>query len=75
MCIETEPFPHSLASVNFLVACVGLTQVSRILLYQQSLKNTSVSTEAAKAAESEAENVKAIVRDPKGAVEQAKKGI
>ncbi len=33
----------SLATVNFFLGCVGLTQVTRILLWQQSVKNGQVS--------------------------------
>ena len=32
--------PRSLASVNFLVFCVGATQVGRIYAYNKSLENT-----------------------------------
>ena len=32
---------YSLAAVNFFLACVGVTQVTRILLYQRSLKDGS----------------------------------
>ena len=30
-----------LAAVNFFLACVGVVQVSRIMLYQQSVKNAT----------------------------------
>ena len=36
---------HRLAAVNFLLGCVGITQVTRILLYRRSLRNGSI-TEA-----------------------------
>lgn len=33
----------SLATVNFFLGCVGAAQVTRILMYQQSLKNGDLS--------------------------------
>ena len=36
-------FDNSLAAVNFFLGVVGATQVTRILLYQQSLKKGTVS--------------------------------
>lgn len=30
---------HRLAAVNFFLGCVGVVQVSRILMWQQSVKN------------------------------------
>ena len=34
--MEADNFPCRLASVNFFLGCVGLTQVTRIFLYRQS---------------------------------------
>lgn len=34
---------YSLASVNFLLGCVGIVQVTRVLMYQQSLKGKPTS--------------------------------
>ncbi|EUC40870.1 hypothetical protein COCMIDRAFT_30265 [Bipolaris oryzae ATCC 44560] len=39
-CFVIRPKNIALAAVNFLVFCVGATQVGRIYLYNQSLKNT-----------------------------------
>lgn len=39
-CFVIRPKNIALAAVNFLVFCVGGTQVGRIYLYNQSLKNT-----------------------------------
>ena len=64
---------YSLASVNFLVFCVGATQTTRVLLYRQSLKNDTVSQEIGKEAKSEGNTLEAIAKDPQGAVEKAKK--
>lgn len=41
-CFVIKPRNLFLASVNFLLFCVGATQVSRVLMYQQSLKGESV---------------------------------
>ena len=45
---------NRLAAVNFFLAVVGLTQVTRIVMYKQSVKDTPV----AQLAEDEAKNVK-----------------
>ncbi|CAC9890032.1 unnamed protein product [Aureobasidium pullulans] len=62
-----------LASVNFLLFCVGATQVSRILLWQQAQKGDSIPAELEKAGKQEGKELEAIVKDPKGAFEKAKK--
>lgn len=64
---------YSLASVNFLLFCVGATQVTRVVSYQQSLKNDSVPEELEKAAKQEGGTLEGIAKDPKGAIENAKK--
>ncbi|MCJ1408404.1 hypothetical protein MMC19_002479 [Ptychographa xylographoides] len=43
-CFIIKPRNVLLAAVNFFLGCVGVTQVTRILMYQQSLKNGSIST-------------------------------
>jgi hypothetical protein len=48
---------YSLATVNFFLFCVGATQVSRIALYNQSQKNSTIPKEAKQAAEGAAEKV------------------
>ncbi|KAL1970202.1 hypothetical protein VTN77DRAFT_5362 [Rasamsonia byssochlamydoides] len=45
-CFIIKPRNLLLAAVNFFLACVGVVQVTRIFLYQRSLKDSS--TEAAK---------------------------
>ena len=41
-CFVIKPRNLFLASVNFLLFCVGATQVSRVLLYQKSIKGQPV---------------------------------
>lgn len=60
-----------LAAVNFILFCVGATQVTRVLRYQASLKGESVGAEVRDAAKEEAQLVKGAVEDPKGAVKKA----
>lgn len=62
----------SLASVNFLLFCVGATQTVRVLLYQQSLKNGTLPQAAEDAAKNEGGIAKSIAQDPEAAVKKAK---
>jgi len=55
---------YSLAAVNFCLFLVGTTQVTRIFLYQQSIKGT------AGAAKSLEEEVAGAVKDVEKKVEQ-----
>ncbi|PNS13980.1 hypothetical protein CAC42_6493 [Sphaceloma murrayae] len=59
-CFIIKPQNLFLASVNFLLFCVGATQVGRVLLYQQSLKGDSVGEEAKKLAVEEGRDLKAV---------------
>ena len=61
----------SLAAVNFLLGCVGVIQVSRILVYQRSLKNEPLPEVAEENAKREAEIAKGIVKDPERAAKKA----
>lgn len=63
----------SLASVNFLLFCVGATQSTRVLLYQQSLKKDSIPQEIEKAAKDEEQTLEGIMKDPKAALKKAEK--
>ncbi|THV91750.1 UPF0041-domain-containing protein [Aureobasidium pullulans] len=72
-CFVIKPRNLFLASVNFLLFCVGATQVSRILLWQQAQKGDSIPAELEKAGKQEGKELEAIVKDPKGAFEKAKK--
>lgn len=44
-CFVIKPRNVFLASVNFILFCVGATQVTRVVMYQQSLKGDSVGEE------------------------------
>ena len=57
-----------LAAVNFLLAGVGVTQVTRILLYQSSQKTGSVEKAVEKDAKDVAATAKGVVKDPERAV-------
>ncbi|KEQ72767.1 UPF0041-domain-containing protein [Aureobasidium namibiae CBS 147.97] len=72
-CFVIKPRNLFLASVNFLLFCVGATQVSRILLWQQAQKGDTISEELKKAGKQEGRELEAIAKDPKGAYENAKK--
>lgn len=61
----------SLASVNFLLFTVGATQVTRVLLYQKSLKEDGLIDEAGKAAKQEGKIAESIAKDPEGAAKKA----
>ena len=63
----------SLASVNFLLAGVGITQVTRILLYQRSLKNDSIVQVAEEDAKDVVDTTKNIAKDPEKAAQKAVK--
>ncbi|KAL1311333.1 hypothetical protein AAFC00_001510 [Neodothiora populina] len=72
-CFIIKPRNVFLASVNFCLFLVGMTQTARVLLYRSSLKNESVGREIESAAKAEGQRVQQIVKDPKGAVERAEK--
>lgn len=63
----------SLASVNFLLFCVGATQVTRVLLYQSSQKGDSVTQEIKDAATAEGHRLEEVVKNPKDALKKAEK--
>ena len=67
-CFIIKPRNMFLASVNFLLFCVGATQTTRGLLYNRSLKNDSVVDVAKKEAGKDASAIEKIVEDPKAAI-------
>ncbi|KAF2237860.1 UPF0041-domain-containing protein [Viridothelium virens] len=71
-CFVIRPKNYFLATVNFFVFLVGTTQCTRIFLYNQSIKNSSLTDELKKAAKDEKEMVKGIVESPERAAEKAK---
>lgn len=56
-CFVIKPRNLFLASVNFLLFCVGATQVSRVLSYQSSLKNEGVGEVLKEDAKAEGQNL------------------
>jgi hypothetical protein len=67
-CFIIKPRNMFLASVNFLLFCVGATQTTRVLLYNRSLKNDSVVDVAKVEAGKDASAIEKIVEDPKAAL-------
>ena len=59
-----------LASVNFLLFCVGATQVSRVLSYQSSLKNEGVGEVVKEDAKAEGKNLEKAAGKAEKAVEK-----
>ena len=45
-CFVITPQNYLLAAVNFFLGCVGITQVTRILLYRSSQKNLPAAAES-----------------------------
>lgn len=62
-----------LAAVNFFLGCVGVTQVTRILIYQRSQKAASAAHIAETDVKDVANNVKGIATNPEGAAQKAVK--
>jgi mitochondrial pyruvate carrier 2 len=73
-CFVIKPKNYFLASVNFLLFCVGATQVTRVVRYQQTLKGDSVGDEVKKAATEEESQLEKVIKDPKSVVEAVKGG-
>lgn len=62
--------PSRLAAVNFFLGCVGVTQVTRILMHQRS-ETASAREIAEKDTKEVADTAKGIVKDPEGAARKA----
>lgn len=60
-CFVIRPQNMFLASVNFLLFCVGATQTTRVLMYQRSLDGKSVGEEIKDDAKQEAGNLEKAV--------------
>ncbi|TKA22123.1 hypothetical protein B0A50_08377 [Salinomyces thailandicus] len=67
-CFVIKPRNLFLASVNFLLFCVGAAQSTRVLRYQASLKGDSVEDEMKKAGKEEEGALEKVVKDPKSVV-------
>lgn len=64
-----------LAAVNFLLAGVGVTQVTRILMYQSSLKTGSVEKAVKRDAKDVADTAKGVAKDAERAVRKVEAEI
>lgn len=72
-CFIIKPRNILLAAVNFFLGCVGVTQVTRIVLYQRSLK-TGTAGSASQIASEEASEVKKTAKETVEKVEKAVTG-
>jgi mitochondrial pyruvate carrier 2 len=62
---------NSLATVNAFLFCVGATQVTRIMMYNQSVKGKSPVEEIKDAASEQAAVVEGLAKDAKKEVQKA----
>ncbi|KAK4635402.1 putative mitochondrial pyruvate carrier 2 [Fulvia fulva] len=69
-CFVIKPRNLFLASVNFLLFCVGATQVSRVLSYQSSLKNEGVGEVLKEDAKAEGKHLEKAAGQAEKAVEK-----
>lgn len=67
----SPPHVYRLAAVNFFLACVGITQLSRILLYQRGLKNGDLSAVVKEDARDLKDSATGVVAETKGAAREA----
>lgn len=67
-CFIIKPRNLFLASVNFLLFCVGATQTTRVLMYNASQKNDTALDAAKQEADKDASAIEKIVEDPKAAL-------
>ncbi|MCJ1368692.1 Mitochondrial pyruvate carrier 2 [Acarospora aff. strigata] len=70
-CFIIKPQNLLLAAVNFFLGCVGVTQVTRILLYRRGLKDTTIAQEAKENLKDASLTAKGIAEDPQGAAKKA----
>ncbi len=59
--------------MNFLLCCVGVTQVTRIVMYESSVNNSTLPQVAEADAKDARKTVEGAVEDPEGAARRAKK--
>ena len=62
-----------MAAVNFFLGCVGVTQVTRILLWQQSQKGATAAQVVEEDAKDVASTAEGISEDPERAAKNAVK--
>ncbi|KAL2050372.1 hypothetical protein ABVK25_009344 [Lepraria finkii] len=70
-CFVIKPRNLLLATVNFFLCCVGVTQVTRIMMYQKSIEGLSAEEIVEKNAKEVANTAKGIAKDPEGAANKA----
>ena len=63
-CFIIKPRNVFLASVNFLLFCVGATQVTRVLQYQSELKGQTLGEELQDKATEAKKKVEEVAKDP-----------
>lgn len=72
-CFVIKPRNLFLASVNFLLFCVGTTQVSRVLMWRKSQDGETLGEEIRDVAKDQAKVIEGVVEHPKNAFEKAEK--
>ncbi|KAK3671546.1 hypothetical protein LTR78_008646 [Recurvomyces mirabilis] len=72
-CFVIKPRNLFLASVNFLLFCVGAAQTTRVLMYQQSLKGDSMGAEIEKSAKEGVNEIVDVIKHPGKVVESVEK--
>ncbi|KAL8914871.1 MAG: hypothetical protein Q9172_007003 [Xanthocarpia lactea] len=70
-CLIIKPRNILLAAVNFFLGCVGVIQVTRILRWQQQVKNESISEVAQQTTEEAKRTAEGIVKNPEAAAKNA----
>ena len=63
-CFIIKPQNLFLASVNFLLFCVGATQVTRVLQYQSEMKGQTLGEELKDKAKDASDKVQEVAKDP-----------
>jgi len=70
-CLIIKPKNIFLATVNFFLFCVGTTQVSRIMFWRSSQKDTPAGHELKEAAKEQGQVLEGVLQDPVGSAKQA----
>jgi len=70
-CFIIKPRNILLAAVNFFLGCVGATQVTRIYLYNQSLKNGTITEGLKEDVKDLADSAKVATKDASAKVKNA----
>ncbi|KAL8953029.1 MAG: hypothetical protein Q9222_001079 [Ikaeria aurantiellina] len=70
-CFIIKPRNILLAAVNFFLGCVGITQVTRILIWQKQVKDGTVSEVAQEDAKDVTQTAEGIIKNPEAAAKSA----